>query len=119
MKLEKLRGLIVATYTPLRADGGLYLDIVPAMVEYLLSQPISGLYICGSTGEGMSLTSDERIRVSEAYIQAVAGRVPVIVQVGHNSDNEARKLSEEAYAMGATAISATCPSYYKVGDAKS
>lgn len=87
---------------------------VPAMVEHLLSSGVTGLYVCGSTGEGMSLSGDDRRRVAEAYVTATAGRVPVIIQVGHNSLHEARDLAAHAQKIGADVISATCPSYFKV-----
>ncbi|EMI18889.1 N-acetylneuraminate lyase [Rhodopirellula maiorica SM1] len=118
MNHSPLDGLVAATYTPLNDAAEINPDVIPAMVEHLLSQGVSGLYVCGSTGEGMSLTSDERRRVTQAYVQAVAGRVPVIVQVGHNSVREARMLAEHAAEIGAAAISATCPSYFPVRDAK-
>lgn len=67
---------------------------------------MKGIYVCGSTGEGMSLTSAERREVAEAYIAAARGRLPVIVQVGHNSLAEARALAQHAQAAGADAVSA-------------
>jgi N-acetylneuraminate lyase len=51
--------------------------------------------------------------VAEAYISAAAGRVPVIVQVGHNSIREAQTLAAHAQEAGADAISAVPPSYFK------
>ena len=116
MEFNRLTGLIAATYTPMRRDGELRLDQVAPMVEYLLESGVSGLYVCGSTGEGMSLTSDERRSVTEAFVKAANGRVPVIVQVGHNSLGDAKDLAEHAQSVGADVISATCPSYYKVTD---
>jgi hypothetical protein len=87
----RLNGLIAATYTPLHADGTLNLDAVPPMVERLIQEQITGLYVCGSTGEGMSLTGDERRQVAEAFVHSAAGRLPVVVRVGHNSLAEARQ----------------------------
>lgn len=114
--MPALDGLIAATYTPMHSDGSLRLEVVPKMVEYLLSADIRGLYVCGSTGEGMSLSTDERKRVAESFIEAVAGRVPVIVQVGHNSVADAKDLTSHAASAGADIVSATCPSYFKVND---
>lgn len=111
---EKLQGLIAATYTPLHADGTLHLDVIPKVVERLLADGIQGLYVCGSTGEGMSLSGEDRKRVTAAYVQATSRRVPVIVQVGHNSVAEACELAAHADDVGADIISATCPSYFKV-----
>lgn len=113
---KHLDGLIAATYTPMHDDGALRLDQVPKMVEYLLAQGIRGLYVCGSTGEGMSLTTEERQQVAEAFIHESSGRVPVIVQVGHNSIEEAKVLTAHAAKAGADMVSATCPSYFKVND---
>ncbi|HOH50593.1 MAG TPA: dihydrodipicolinate synthase family protein, partial [Candidatus Hydrogenedentes bacterium] len=85
---------------------------VPAMVEGLLRNGITALYVCGSTGEGPSLTTEERERVAEAFVAAAAGRLPVMVQVGHNSVEDARRLAAHAASIGADAISAVSPSYF-------
>lgn len=114
LKTEKLSGLVAATYTPIGDHGKVRVDQVPPMVEYLLSSGVTGLYVCGSTGEGMSLASDERKLVAEAFVNAADGRVPVIIQVGHNSLADARQLAAHAASIGADAISATCPSYFKI-----
>ncbi len=111
----RLTGLIAATYTPLHDDGSLNLAEIPKIVDYLEQRGIGGLYVCGSTGEGMSLTGDERRAVAEAYVAAAAGRLKTIVQVGHNSLAEARQLAAHALQIGADVISATAPSYFKVG----
>ena len=96
MTAAPLRGLIAATYTPLHADGQLNLDRIAKLVDHLLADRVDGLYVCGSTGEGMSLSSDERRSVAQTFVEAAAGRVPVIVQVGHNSLAEARELAAHA-----------------------
>lgn len=60
------------------------------------------------------MTVDERKLVAQAFVRASAGRVPVFVQVGHNSLNDARELATHAQSIGASAVSATCPSYFRV-----
>lgn len=110
-----LTGLIAATYTPMHADGSVNLDQIPKMVTHLRAMQVEGLYVCGSTGEGISLTSDERRSVAEAYVHA-SGDLPVVVQVGHNSLVEAAELAAHAQEIGADAISANAPSYFKVTD---
>lgn len=111
----RLRGLVAATYTPFNPDRSLDLAAVPPLVERLLADGVSGLYVCGSTGEGVSLSTPERKRVTEAFIAAAANRVPVVVQVGHNSLAEACDLAAHAQAAGADATSAMPPSYFKPG----
>src|SRR4051812_41480967 len=109
----RLRGLIAAVFTPLRPDGSLDLDRVGPLVEQLLGDGVDGIYAVGSTGEGVSLTTPERQQVASAYVSAAAGRCPVVVQVGHNSLAEARGLAAHAQRIGATAISATPPTYFR------
>jgi N-acetylneuraminate lyase len=116
--MKRLTGLIAAAFTPMREDGSLNLDQVGPIVEHLLGQEISGLFLCGSTGEGESLSSAERRAVTEAYVAAVAGQFPVIVQVGHNSLSEAAGLAEHAARSGVDAIAATAPSYFPLAGAE-
>jgi N-acetylneuraminate lyase len=110
----RLEGLTAATVTPLDADGNMRFEQVGSLVEHLVQSGVGGLYVCGSTGEGVSLTATERKGVAEAFVNAADGRVPVIVQVGQNSLATARELAAHAQAIGAAAISATCPSYFKL-----
>ncbi len=109
----RLTGLIAAACTPLGEDGTLALERVPVIVDYLERAGVKGLYICGSTGEGVSLASDERRAVADAYVKAARGRLKTIVQVAHNSLVEARQLAAHAQQIGADVISATAPSYFK------
>ncbi len=111
----RLRGLVAATYTPFKPDRSLDLAAVPRLVERLLADGVDGFYVCGSTGEGVSLSTPERKQVTEAFVAATNGRVPVVVQVGHNSLVEARDLAAHSQAAGADATSAMPPSYFKPG----
>lgn len=115
---NRLEGLVAATLTPMHADGRVNPEPIGPMVDFLIANGISGLYVCGSTGEGMSLTTAERQVVATEFINAAGGRVPVIVQVGHNSVDEAAGLAEHAATAGANIVSATCPSYFKVTDSE-
>jgi N-acetylneuraminate lyase len=108
-----LSGLLAATFTPFKADGSLDVDRIPSVVDGVIAQGAAGLYVCGSTGEGPLLTTAEREIVAAVSIKAAAGRVPVVVQVGHNSIEEARGLAAHAQKCGASAISATPPGYFK------
>ena len=109
-----ITGIVPAVFTPLLPDGNLNLSQVYPIVERLVAQKASALYVCGATGEGISLTREERMAVAESYIQAAAGRLPVIVQVGHDSLREACLLAAHAQSAGASAISAIPPGFFKV-----
>lgn len=106
-------GLVSAVFTPMHADERVDLDAIQPIVDALVGNCVSGLFVCGSTGEGPSLASDEREAVADAYVKAAAGRVPVIVHVGHNSLVEAQRLAQHAASIGADAIAALPPAYFK------
>ncbi len=108
-----LRGLVAATFTPFRADGAINLPRIKPVIDAVIDQGATGLYVCGSTGEGPLLSTVERMQVAEATVKAAARRVPVVIQVGHNSIVEARSLAAHAQRIGADAISATPPGYFK------
>lgn len=105
--------LIAATVTPMEADGTIALQRIPELVQWLRADGVSGLYVLGSTGEGPSLSSRERMRVAEAFAEAAAGNLRVIIQVGHNSLAEARDLAAHAASIGVDGISATPPSFFR------
>ncbi len=106
-------GLIAAAVTPMEADGAIAFQRIPELVERLRADGVSGLYVLGSTGEGPSLSSRERMRVAEVFAEAAAGNLRVIVQVGHNSLAEARDLAAHAASIGVDGISATPPSFFR------
>lgn len=114
MTHEKIEGLVAATFTPMRVNGGLDLDKVGPIVDRLIADGIKGIFVCGSTGEGPSLTTSERKQLAEAFVQAAAKRIKVFVHVGHNSVAEAKELAAHAREVGADYISATPPSYFKI-----
>ncbi len=109
----KLTGLIAATYTPFHEDGSLNADLIGPMIDHMISRGVSGFYICGSTGEGESLTMEERKLVAETTVSAARSRVPVVVQAGHNSIDSACELARHAGEIGADAISTLPPTYFK------
>lgn len=109
----KLNGLVAATYTPFQRDGSLNTAIIPAMTDHMIDRGVSGFYVCGSTGEGESLSLEERMEMARTYVEATAGRVPVVIQVGHNALPSARRLAAHAAEIGADAISTLPPTYFK------
>ncbi len=110
---KSITGLIAAGFSPMNEDGSLNFELIPRLADHLIERSIEGLYLCGTTGEGPLLSTDERKQVAEAYIKAADKRVPVIVHVGHDSLVEARGLAGHAADVGADAIAAVGPCYYK------
>lgn len=106
-------GLLAAPFTPLHADGSLNPDLIPALVDKLIADGVTGAFVCGSNGEGPSLTTEERMAVAEAFVRAADGRLKIWVHVGHSSIAEARRLLRHARDVGADAASAVAAFYFK------
>lgn len=102
------RGLLTALVTPLR-DDDIDVAALARVIEHQVAAGVAGLVVGGGTGEFGALTTDERKRLTEAAIDAVAGRVPVVVQTGVLSTREAVDLSRHAEAAGATSIMVASP----------
>ncbi len=110
---QKLRGLIAAPYTPLREDGSLNPGAVAAQAQLLEEAGVRGAFVCGTTGECLSLTVAERCAIAEQWVKVAGDRMPVVVHVGHNCLPDAQALAAHAARTGATAIAALAPSYFK------
>jgi len=110
----KLHGLVAATHTPFNSDGELNLGIVEKQVEHLLHDGVRTAFIGGTTGECHSLTIDERLALSQRWADVARGsQMQFIVHVGSNCLADARRLASQAQSLGATAIAALAPSYFK------
>lgn len=109
-----LTGLIAATHTPFDAHGELNLDAIPQQVAWLLEQKVKLAFIAGSTGESHSLSLDERLQLARRWCDVTAGtELKFIVHVGSNCLRDAAVLAEQAEQLGALAIAALAPSYFK------
>jgi dihydrodipicolinate synthase/N-acetylneuraminate lyase len=111
-RTTELRGILVAVTTPFTADASSVDDAaLKAQTDRLVSTGVHGLVCTGTTGEFTTLTSEEYRHVIAAYVEAAAGRVPVIAGVGSLSTSEAIALAQHAESVGADAIM-LLPPYY-------
>ena len=116
--MNKIKGLIAATFAAYNEDGSINLAIIPAIVDKMINDGLAGVFICGTNGEGPNLTIQERMQIAEAYIKAASKRILVMVHVGHSSIAECRKLASHAEKFGADAISSVSAFYFKPSTVK-
>lgn len=110
----KLTGLVAATHTPFSPDGSLNLAIIEKQAEHLLAEGVAAAFIGGSTGESHSLTLEERLKLATRWFETTKGSsLKVVVHVGANCLEDARTLASQVEKLGAAAISALAPSYFK------
>lgn len=111
---EHLTGLIAAPHTAMHADGSLNLDMIDKQARCLIDNGVKAVFVCGSTGEGISLSTPERVQVAERWKDVAGDSMPIIVQVGHHSIVEAKALAGHAQDnIGAYAIASLAPSYFR------
>src|SRR5438105_12767987 len=113
MKCLGLHGLVAAPHTPMREDGGVHLAPIEQQAQLLVEGGVIAAFVCGTTGEGLSLTIDERKAVAERWVKVAPPSLPVIVHVGHTSVEDARTLATHAQKIGARAFSALAPFFFK------
>jgi len=111
--METFNGAWPALVTPFGKDDTVNTYVLRDLVDYLIEKKASGFYLCGTTGEGLYMTVDERKLVTETVINQVKGRVPIIVHVGCVAVKDAVELAEHAYRIGARGISSILPPLYQ------
>lgn len=109
-----LAGLVAATHTPMLEDGALNLAMIEQQAAHLAANPVTGAFICGSTGESHSLTVAERMSVAQRWSEVIdRNKLKLIVHVGHNCQQDAKALAAHAQQIRADAICAMAPCYFK------
>jgi N-acetylneuraminate lyase len=115
MDIQHLHGLIAAPFTPMKPDGSLNLSLIPDYYNFLKSNGVKGSFVCGSTGEGVSMTNGEKKAVAEAWAKATGhdDDFRVMTLVGGTSITDCIDLAKHAQQIGLYAVSFTAPFYFK------
>lgn len=109
----KFEGIIPALITPFEKDGRTVNEkVARQLVEYQLEQGADGFYIVGSTGEGIVMDEEQRMRMCETVVSQVSGRKPVICHIASMNFDEALRLAKHAEKTGADALSAIPPIFF-------
>lgn len=103
--------MIAAPFTAFRPNGDLRLETIAAQAALLRESDVVGAFVCGTTGEGPSMTTEEREAVATEWVRV--GGVAVVVNVASASSREASRLAAHAASIKAAAISATAPFYFR------
>jgi N-acetylneuraminate lyase len=112
--MMKFEGAIPALVTPFDPKGNVSEEMLRRLVEVHIKAGATGLYLCGGTGEGILLRTQERKQVLEIAASQNRKRIPLIVHVGCLSTEEAAELARHAEQAGADGVSAIPPFFYGV-----
>lgn len=115
--MYKPEGIFPALVTPFTDDGkNVDEERMRVLVNRCIELGVHGVVPCGTTGEFVNLTTDEKKRVIEIVVDEVNGRVPVIAGTGASGTSEAVEMTRYARDVGATAALIVTPYYLKPAD---
>lgn len=112
----KIEGLIAAVFTPFLSNGKIHLDLIPAYADRLKSQSVAGVFVNGSTGEGMLLTIEERKAIIEKWMEFSDDHFKIIVHVGSSSIEISKDLASHGEKNGVYAVSCMAPNFFPSSD---
>ncbi len=114
MSIQDLRDvkIITAMITPFKEDGSINFEVLPELIEHLLSHHTEGILLAGTTAE--SPTPDTRGRTGTIWCCAkiVNGRVPLIAGIGTNDTRDSIEFAKEVAAFGGFAAGLAIVPYY-------
>lgn len=114
--IKDFKGVIPAVLTVFDKEENIDEAGMRQLVSYLIGKGVNGLYLTGSTGEGFTMTSEERKRVVEIVMDENAGRVPVVVHVGAIGTKISIDLAKHAESVGADGLSSVPPFYWRFNE---
>jgi len=114
--VSRLQGVFTALVTPFHADGSLDEEALRRVVRHQLAGGVAGVVPVGTTGEAVTLSPDEHVRVVEVTVDEVgraARRVKVIAGAGTNDTRKTAHLAKRCEEAGADAVLIVTPYYNK------
>ena len=114
--MQKLYGVVVPIVTPLTEDDKIDVESIKNLVDHCIDGGLQCLYPCGTTGEMMYLTLEERKLVAETVVKHTDKRAPVFVHVGAWSQADTIELARHAVSIGADGIGVVTPAFFKLSD---
>ncbi|HEY5094864.1 MAG TPA: 4-hydroxy-tetrahydrodipicolinate synthase [Candidatus Eremiobacteraceae bacterium] len=113
MRTGRFGPVVTAMITPMRANGAVHFDEAKRLARWLCDHGSTGIVVSGTTGEGPTLTDDEKVRLYREVAEAVGARAAVIANTGGNDTRASVELTRRACAAGVNAILAVGPYYNK------
>lgn len=115
--IEKFKGVFVALNAIYDENDNVNIEAIKQLCKIYESKGVKGVYVCGSTGEGFLLSTQERKEIAKAVKEAVSDSFTVIVHVGCASTKESIELAKHCESIGVDAVSAVPSVYYRLPSA--
>lgn len=111
IQFTKIEGLIAPVFTPFTKDDEINEEIIPFYAEQLKRKKLKGAFILGSSGEGMLMSVEERIAMTDLWAKERTPDFKMFVHIGANSYKDAQKLAIHAQKAHADAVSLMGPTF--------
>jgi 4-hydroxy-tetrahydrodipicolinate synthase len=109
---EHIYGIVPPMTTPFRPEGTIDEDALRVETRYMVEvAKVHGLAVCGSTGEGHTLTTEETRRITEITVKEAKGRIPIITGIITDSTASAIERGKAVKECGVAALQVTPPHY--------
>ncbi|AIL73182.1 TPA: N-acetylneuraminate lyase [Vibrio vulnificus] len=111
--MNKLKGLIAAPHTPFDSNNQVNYAVIDQIAALLIEQGVTGAYVCGTTGEGIHCSVEERKAIAERWVKAADGKLDIILHTGALSIVDTLELTRHAETLDILATSAIGPCFFK------
>ena len=116
MDNKRMQGVVIAAITPMNQDGSIDYKGVEDFAGYLVQSGVNCLYPNGTNGESLLLTKEEREKIAEIFVKVSNGRVPVFIQCGAMTTEEAASHAQHAVKIGADGIGVMTPAFFTMDE---
>lgn len=112
MKTPIFEGMATAIITP-TTEKGIDFDAFAKLIDWQIDEGIDGIVVCGTTGEGSTLTDEEHRAAIKFAVKQANKRVPIIAGTGSNDTSYAVELTKFACEAGVDGVLVVTPYYNK------
>lgn len=105
--------VLTAMITPFLEDGSVDFDGAVTLANYLLDNGSDGVVVCGTTGEGITIENESKLKLFELIAKECGKKGTIIANTGSNDTKHSIELTQAASKLGVDGIMAVVPYYNK------
>ncbi len=114
MSNAKYHGIFPAFYACYDENGEVSPERVRKLTKHFIEKGVKGVYVCGSSGECIYQSVEDRKLTLKNVMKEAKGRLTVIAHVACNNTKDSVELARHAESLGVDAIAAIPPIYFRL-----